>query len=112
MITIENGDDVARRHADGVVEVARLGMLVFRAVDIARTHLHGKIAKGAPPPVIKDVNIELIRRPVHAQAPQHRGADDRDILVIGGHIDIDNRPCAFIFRHGVNLPAQRPCQLK
>jgi len=56
VVAIKNGNVLAMRVFQGVVDVARFGMGVVRAGNVFNTSLFCKFFKGRAVPVIEDVN--------------------------------------------------------
>ena len=95
-----------------MIDVARLRVLVFVALDVAGAHLVGKELEGIAAPVVEDVNVELLLRPVEVERGENRGLDDVERLVVGRDEDVDVGPDGAVLRKRTDLAVERPADLE
>ena len=65
MIGVEDGDVVARGAIQGEVDVARLGVVVYRTGDVSAADFRRKLAELFTITIIENVNLQLVGRPIH-----------------------------------------------
>ncbi|MNC10970.1 hypothetical protein D3C75_586530 [compost metagenome] len=111
VVAVENGDQLAVGHAQRMVEVASLGVLVVRPHDVAHPHFVGERTERLAPAVVEDIDAQALARPVQAQGGQHRGAHHRQVFVVGGDHQVDGRPVRRICRQVRRLALQWPAGL-
>ncbi len=100
------GDVVAVKYADqlafgdlhGVVQVARFGVAVVVARNIADADVGGENRKLRPLAVIQQIDLQLVARVVDTLRRQHRIAHHVEAFVIGRHVDIDGWPQGDVIR--------------
>ena len=112
VVAVEDGHK-RRTHAfQRGVDVARLGMFVVAASLVAGSGFEGELLKLLAPAVVQNVDVYLVRGPVHVQRAQGGVAHQVQRLVIGRNQNVDVRP--FLGRVGQRhgRPAQRPDGLK
>ncbi|MNM73569.1 hypothetical protein D3C81_853000 [compost metagenome] len=98
VVAVENGDQLAVGHAQRMVEVTGLGVLVVRPHDVAHPDLVGERAERFAPAIVEDVDAQALAGPVQAQGRQHRGAHHRQVFVVGGDQQVDRRPVRRVCR--------------
>jgi hypothetical protein len=59
VVTVEDGDQIPGGHLEGVIDVARLGVLMGRPGHIADPGLLGEVAKRRPPPSSSSQMVSL-----------------------------------------------------
>ena len=60
----QNGHKLSVRDSHGVINVARLGMIVLFTLDVTGTDLLGKLLKKRTAAVIENIDMEFIGRPL------------------------------------------------
>src|SRR5690606_28802164 len=78
MVAVKNGDQFTVADAQGVIEVASLGMLVVRSHDVANPYLVGKRAEVTATAVIEDVDAQAVAWPVRSELVEHCGTHHRE----------------------------------
>ena len=108
VVAVEDGDVRRVQSFEGAIDVAGLGVFVVVAGHVADAGLFGEGAKLGTFAVIKDVDVELVGRPIHVDRGQGGVANNAERLVVAGDEDVDGGPvfCAVGKRH--RGAAQRP----
>ena len=91
-----------------MVQIARLGMGVVRSSDVAHPSFLGKATEFIPPPIVQDINIDLVAWPIHPLGGKNRRLQHLERLVIGGNENIDSGPQGFVRWQAQGLPLERP----
>ncbi len=111
MVTVEDGDQIPGGHLEGVIDVARLGVLVGRPGHIADPGFLGEVSKRCPPPVVKQPYGQFVGRPVKPHGGVDSPLHDGEILVVGGDHQIHAGPLGRIRRQLCRRAVQGPCGL-
>ena len=89
------------------VDVARFGMLIVRAGDVAATDFRGELPELLAASVIEDVHLEEFARIIEIHRRPDGITHHAKRLVVGGDENINRWPGARIFRHRRGLALQR-----
>ena len=98
VVAVEDGHQRRSEGLERGVDVARLGVGVVRAGFVADPGLEGEALKLLAAAVVKNVDVQLVGRPVHVQCAQRRVAHHIERLVVGGDQNVDVRPFLGILR--------------
>ncbi len=111
MVGIEHGDVLTIRGLERFVQIARLGMSIVAAGQIADADLFAELAKILATTIIEHIDPQLVARPVDGLGGKDGQFDDAQRLVVRRNEHIDGRPLAEIARHDHRLALQRPGRL-
>ena len=64
MVAVKNCHKFARGYCHGMIDIARLGVIVFVAFDITGSNLFGKLRKQRSAAVIQYVDMEFFSGPL------------------------------------------------
>ncbi len=107
VVAVENGDELAAGHRHRVVEVARFGVLVVGARDVADTGLRREATELLALAVVEDIDAKLVGRVIERAAGKNGRPHDRQRFVIGRNIDIDRWPVMRVGRQRHRFPVKR-----
>ena len=108
VIAIENCNEFPVGNLQGVVKISGLCVQVVAADHVLRAATGGKLAKLRPAAVIKNVDLELILRPIEALRREYRCFHDLKRFVVTRHINIDCRPQGAVKRQGNGFAPEWP----
>ncbi len=108
VVGVEDADQFAVGQAQGVVQVAGLGVLVVVAGDVEGAGGLGEGLELGTPPVVEHVDAEAVARIVHRQRGQDGVLHDLQTLVIGRDEDVDRGPSLRFARERADRSRQRP----
>ena len=92
MVAVENGNKFPVHQPESVVDVAGLGMVVLLTLDVADAGSFGEGAEFRTAAVVKNPDMELVRRPVHRKSAVDSGFDDFKRFVVGRDANVHMRP--------------------
>ena len=92
VVAVKNGDQLPIGFLQGVVQVARLGVVVVRADDVLHPHFGRKRPKFLAPTIVQEIDLEAIGRPIQCHGRQHRRAHDGQRLVVSRNEHIHGGP--------------------
>ena len=96
VVAIEDGDELAVRALERVVQVPGLGVAVVGTDDVSDPRLGGEGAELRAAAVIQQVDAKLVGRPIESARGEHRDADHLERLVVGRDEDVHRRPAGDI----------------
>lgn len=112
MVAVEDHDVLAVRDGHRVVDVARLGVVVFVALDVARACGLGESLDEVAAAVVEHVDVELVGGPVHVERGVDRRLDDVERLVVGRDEDVDVGPDRAVSGQRCGLSVEHPADLE
>ena len=112
VIRVEHADQLRVGLLHRLVEVARLGVKIVVARDVAAADRLGEIGELLPAPVVQDVHREAILRVIHSHRREHRLADDIQALIVGRDVDVDGRPVVIGAERLDHRALERPAGLE
>ena len=98
MVAIKNRHVFARGMLQGIVQIAGLGVVALGAPQVVRTRAFGKLPEFVAAAVVKQVDIKLVARPVHAEGREYGGPDHLERLVVARDKDVHRWPLAQLGR--------------
>ena len=93
MVAVENGNKFPVHQPESMVDVAGFGMVVLLTLDVADAGSFGEGAKFRAAAVVKNPDMEFVRRPVHRKSTIDSGLDDFKRFVVGRDANVHMRPC-------------------
>ena len=112
VVAVEDHDVLAVRDGHRMVDVARLGMIVLIALDVARACGLRKGLDKVATAVVEHVDVELVGRPVHVERGVNRRLDDVERLVVGRDEDVDVGPDGAVGGQRGGLAVEHPADLE
>ena len=112
VVAVEDHDVLAARDGHRVVDVARLGMIVLFALDVARTCGLRKGLDEVAAAVVEHIDVELVGGPVHVERGVDRRLDDVERLVVGRDEDVDVGPDGAVGGQRGRLAVEHPADLE
>ena len=92
MVAVENGNKFPVHQPESMVDVAGLGMVVLLTLDVADAGSFGEGAEFRTAAVVKNPDMELVRRPVDRKSAVDSGFDDFKRFVVGRDANVHMRP--------------------
>jgi hypothetical protein len=99
VIAVEDGDQLTLGDAEGVIDVARFGMLVVVADDVSATCRFGEASELGSAAVVEDIDLELVVWVIHGHGGQHGRLHHVQAFIVGRYENVDCRPFSYGNRH-------------
>ena len=112
VVAVEDDDVFARSNGQSVIDVARLRVIVLIALDVAGAHLVGELPESIAAPVVENVDVKLLLRPVEIERGKDRGLDHVERLVVGRNEDVHVGPDRAVLGERTDFAVKRPADLE
>ena len=112
VIAIENRDQIPLGHAERMIDVARLRVVVVWPDEVAAASRFGEPGELRPPAVVKQVDLELVGRIIHRHRSQDGRLNDVEVFIVGRNEDVDRRPFLGRRRQRNRLAVEGPDHLE
>ncbi|MNV28161.1 hypothetical protein D3C71_1193430 [compost metagenome] len=112
VVAVKDGDVFGTRDFERRVDVARLGVVVVVADQVAHAQLFAELTELGTAAVVEHIHVQAIGGPVQAHGREHRLAHHFKRLVVGRNEHIHARPGADVLGHGNRAALQGPRRLE
>ena len=108
VVAVEDHDEFAVNLPEGVVDVPRLGALVFLAADVARARFFRKGFEVVAVAVVENPDVKFLLGPVHRLHAEHRRAHEFKGLVVARNADVHVRPWGAVLGERTGFAVEHP----